>query len=360
MNSGYNSNFNRSGIESKFSAVKGKVGVLIVNLGTPDSTSTGDVRRYLRQFLMDDRVIDIPFLSRWFLVNIIIAPFRAPKSAEVYKKVWLPEGSPLKVYGYSVEKKLQAALGEKFVVKLGMRYQNPSIESAIKELQSADIERIIVVPFFPQYASATTGSVHQEVMRIVQGWPIIPDISFINQYFDHPGLIEGFAQSAKAWLDKQDYEHYVFSYHGLPERQLGKAYVNSEHNCEAAGCRKEITAENQHCYLAQCYETTKLIANRLGISPDKISTCFQSRLGKDPWIQPYTEVVVKELAAKGIKKVLAFSPAFVADCLETTEEVGIEYRDMFIEEGGEVWDLVESLNESDIWVNTLVDLVYKV
>ncbi|ODS78172.1 MAG: ferrochelatase [Cytophagaceae bacterium SCN 52-12] len=341
------------------SAVSGKTGVLIVNLGTPDSTRTSDVRKYLRQFLMDRRVIDIPFLSRWFLVNCIIAPFRAPKSAAIYRKVWLPEGSPLKVYGYSVEKKLQEALGEGYVVKLGMRYQDPSIESALSVFEKAhDIEKIVVIPFFPQYASATTGSVHEEVMRVVSQWQVIPEIRFVNSFYDHPGIIRGFAESAREQLEKSRYDHFVFSYHGLPERQLVKAYPDG-HSCEKSGCRTGITAHNRHCYLAQCYATTALLAGYLDLPSEKISTCFQSRLGKDPWIQPYTEDVVKDLAGRGIKKVLAFSPAFVADCLETTEEVGEEYKEMFMKAGGEQWDLVLSLNESRIWIETLEDLVKK-
>ncbi len=336
----------------------GKTGVLIANLGTPDSTGTADVRRYLRQFLMDGRVMDIPYWTRWYLVNLIIAPFRAPKSAAVYKKVWLSEGSPLKVYGYAVEQQLQATLGPEYLVKLGMRYQNPSIASALQSFQREDMERIIVVPFFPQYASATTGSIHEEVMRVLQRWQIIPELSFVNSFFDHPGLIRGFVDSAGKWLGQDTYEHYVFSYHGLPERQLRKAYVTG-HDCEKSGCRKALTVSNRHCYLAQCFETTRLISNELNIPEDRRTTCFQSRLGKEPWIQPYTEDKVTELAAQGVKKVLAFSPAFVADCLETTEEVGVEYRDLFLEKGGQTWDLVESLNASKIWIDTLADLVWK-
>lgn len=330
---------------------------MIVNLGTPDSTGTGDVRRYLRQFLMDRRVIDIPFLSRWFLVNCIIAPFRAPKSAAVYKKVWLPEGSPLKVYGVSVERQLQDLLGDEYVVRLGMRYQNPSIESALSVFENAaDIAGIVVVPFFPQYASATTGSVHEEVMRVVNRWQIIPEIRFINSFYDHPGVIRGFADNAGAKLAANEYGHFVFSYHGLPQRQLAKAYPGG-HDCEQSGCRTGIHASNQHCYLAQCYATTELLADELGLPGERVTTCFQSRLGKDPWIQPYTEDVVKDLAAKGVKSVLAFSPAFVADCLETTEEVGEEYKEMFMKAGGSRWDLVPSLNDSTIWIETLADLV---
>lgn len=339
-----------------------KTGVLIVNLGTPESTGTGDVRRYLRQFLMDGRVIDIPPLPRWLLVNLIIAPFRAPKSAKTYSHIWMKEGSPLKVYGYSVEKKLQEALGEDYVVRLAMRYQTPSIENTLAEFEKAEnIERLIVVPFFPQYASATTGSVHEEVMRVLRKWQIIPDLRFINSYYDHPGLIEGFALSAQKQLAETDYDHIVFSYHGLPERQLTKTYPGG-HDCDKAGCVHGVNALNRFCYRAHCYATTAALVKRLGLDPAKTTTCFQSRLLKDPWLQPYTEAVVKDLAARGIKKVLAFSPAFVADCIETIDEVGVEYRDMFLENGGEQWDMVLSLNDSQIWIDTLVDLVvnYKV
>ena len=338
---------------------KPKTGVLIVNLGTPESTKTGDVRRYLRQFLMDGRVMDMPLIPRWMLVNLIIAPFRAPKSGKIYKTIWLPEGSPLKVYGYSVEKKLQAALGDRYVVKLAMRYQTPSIKNTLKEFeQIEDLSQLIVVPFFPQYASATTGSVHEEVMRVLRKWQIIPPVSFINSYYDHPGLIEGFAQSAEKQLASTKYDHYVFSYHGLPERQLVKAYP-SGHDCDKSGCMQGVNASNRFCYKAHCYATTAALIKRMRLDPAQTTTCFQSRLLKDPWVQPYTEDVVKDLAQKGVKKVLAFSPAFVADCIETIDEVGVEYRDLFIEHGGEQWDLVESLNESQIWIDTLVDLVEK-
>lgn len=336
----------------------GKTGVLIVNLGTPDSYEVSDVRRYLRQFLMDGRVIDIPFIPRFLLVNGIIAPFRAPKSAKVYKQVWLPEGSPLKVYGIAIEKMLQEALGEDYVVKLGMRYQNPSIEAGLEAFQKMGLTKIIVVPFFPQYASATTGSVYEEVMRILTKWQVMPELRFVNQFLAHPKFLEGFVQNAQKYLQAHQYDHFIFSYHGLPERQIRKGDCTKE-VCKLGSCCDTLHAMNQHCYRAQCFETTRLLVKALNIPEGKYTTCFQSRLGNDPWIKPYTEDIVKELPKKGAKTVLAFSPAFVADCLETTLEVGEEYKEVFEKEGGHHWDLVESLNDSPVWVDALVDLVVK-
>jgi protoporphyrin/coproporphyrin ferrochelatase len=334
----------------------GKTGVLIVNLGTPDSPNTPDVRKYLREFLMDGRVIDIPYIPRFLLVNAIIAPFRAPKSAKTYKEVWLPEGSPLKVYGVAVEKMLQEALGSDYVVKLGMRYQNPSIAVALAEFQRIGLTDIIVVPFFPQYASATTGSVYEEVMRILSKWQVMPAVKFINQFLAHPKFLAGFVQNAQKYMTEHAYDHFVFSYHGLPERQIRKGDCTKE-VCKLGSCCDTLHAMNQHCYRAQCFETTRLLVKLLDIPEGKYTTCFQSRLGNDPWIKPYTEDLVKELPKRGIKSVLAFSPAFVADCLETTLEVGEEYKELFEEAGGEHWQLVESLNDSPVWVEALVDLV---
>lgn len=332
-----------------------KTGVLLVNLGTPDSPSVPDVRKYLREFLMDERVIDIPYLNRWLLVNLIIAQFRAPKSARIYQQVWRPEGSPLKVYGLSNEAELQKALGNAYVVRLAMRYQNPSIPSVLKEFEKLNLEKILVIPFFPQYASATTGSVHQKVFETVKSWQTIPEIHFSGPFYNHPLLLEGFVNNARKYLDETGYDHFVFSYHGLPERQTVKAHFGK--TCEEKGCTAGLTAENYHCYKAQCYETTRLLAGRLGLEEGSYTTCFQSRLGKSEWIRPYTEDTIRTLREKGVQKVLAFSPAFVADCLETTIEVGEEYRDLFIEHGGTQWDLVESLNDSPLWIELLKDLV---
>ncbi len=308
----------------------GKTGVLIVNLGTPDSPNTPDVRKYLREFLMDGRVIDIPFIPRWMLVNLIIAPFRAPKSAKIYKELWTEDGSPLKTYGYSVE----------------------------KMLQQMGLSSLTVIPFFPQYASATTGSVYEEVMRILKGWQIMPELRFVNRFLDHPKFIEGFARPAKKYMAEHKFDHFLFSYHGIPERQIRKGDPTKA-QCKLGSCCDTLNQHNQFCYRAQCFETTRLLVKALGLTEGSYTTCFQSRLGSDPWIKPYSDDVIKNLAKSGVKSVLAFSPAFVSDCLETTIEVGDEYRELFEENGGEHWQLVESLNDSQLWVEVLADLVEK-
>jgi protoporphyrin/coproporphyrin ferrochelatase len=333
-----------------------KTGVLIVNLGTPDSPQTSDVRRYLRQFLMDGRVIDIPFLPRFLLVNGIIAPFRAPKSAKIYKELWLPEGSPLKIYGHAVEKKLQAKLGEHYVVRLAMRYQNPSIEAALEEFKKMGFKQIVVIPLFPQYASASTGSVYEEVMRLITKWQVIPEIKFTNNFYNHPYFIDAFVERGRQYMAKRKYDHFLFSYHGLPQRQIRKGDCTGN-TCQFGSCCDSVHDMNQYCYRAQCFRTTQLLVGALGIAEGRYTTCFQSRLGNDPWIKPYTDDVIKDLAKKGTKSVLAFSPSFVADCLETTIEIGEEYKEIFEEHGGQDWQLVESLNDSNTWINTLRDLV---
>ncbi|MEM7550235.1 MAG: ferrochelatase [Bacteroidota bacterium] len=336
-----------------------KTGVLLVNLGTPDEPSTPALRRYLREFLMDGRVIDIPAFPRFLLVNGIIAPFRAPKIVKEYKKLWTENGSPLLVYGKEVKKKLQEKLGNHYLVELGMRYQSPDIEGALKKLKQNKVEDLIIVSMFPQYASATSGSVAQKVMEIIKDWNVIPNIRFINKYHTHPKLIKGFSENGSTLLKDNEYDHIIFSYHGIPERhlrRLGKDY----NQCSYPGCSgscAEGLKENSYCYRSACFETSNLIAEELKLKSEDYTVCFQSRLGKDPWIQPYTEDVVNDLAKKGVKRVLAFSPAFVADCLETTLEVGEQYKEQFLEEGGEIWDLVPSLNSSEPWIECLEDLV---
>ena len=338
---------------------RGRTGVLLVNLGTPDSPSVPDVRKYLREFLMDGRVLDIPALPRFILVNGIIAPFRAPKSAKIYKELWNENGSPLKYYGMEAERLLQERLGtDDYEVKLAMRYQSPSIQDALAHFQQLGLTNLIVIPFFPQYASASTGSVYEKVMDILKGWQVMPQLRFVNSFHDHPKFIEGFVNLGKKYLSERDYDHVLFSYHGLPERQIRKGDVTKQ-VCKLGACCESLTAMNQHCYRAQCFETSRQLVARLGIAEGNYTTSFQSRLGNDPWIKPYTDDVIPELAKKGVKSVLAFSPAFVADCLETTIEVGEEYKELFEKAGGEHWQLVESLNDSPIWIDLLEDLVLR-
>lgn len=333
-----------------------KTGVLLVNLGTPDSPSVPDVRKYLREFLNDPRVIDIFPLARLLLVNLIIVPFRAPKSAKIYKELWDEQGSPLKYNGIALEKLVQNALGETYHVVLGMRYQSPDLEIALNKLLNKGIKKIIVLPLFPQYASASTGSVHEKVMKILSKQQILPQVNFISNYFDHPLFIDGFVKLAQKYLSTDTYDHILFTYHGLPERQIRKG--DCTQTCLTnANCCDTIHDMNYYCYRAQCFATTRLIVEKLGLKEGSYTTSFQSRLGKDPWIKPYSDYVIADLPKQGKKKVLALVPSFVSDCLETTIEVGEEYKEIFMENGGVKWQMVESLNLSPIWVDTIESLV---
>lgn len=330
-----------------------KTGVLLINLGTPDSPSVRDVRSYLSQFLNDPRVIDIPWLSRKVLVNLIIVPFRAPKSSQVYKKLWTSEGSPLLLNSVAAQRLLQAALGDAFGVHLAMRYKHPSIPDVLEEMRKKRYDEIIVLPMFPQYASSSTGSALDEVMRVVRNWWVIPEIKFISQYFDHPTFIDAIVERSKSYRIA-DYDHVLFSYHGLPERQVDK--VHESGTCADYNCANEINASNRYCYTATCYATTRLIAARLGIAKGQYTVCFQSRLDQK-WLKPFSDVVVEECAKKGMKKILVFSPAFTADCLETIVEIGDEYQELFVAKGGEKVQLVESLNDHPVWIQCLKELV---
>lgn len=328
-------------------------GILIVNLGTPDAPTRPAVYRYLKQFLLDPRVIDINPLARNLLVRGIIAPFRSGKSAEAYRELWTDKGSPLKFYGENLVAQVQQLLGPDYAVELAMRYQNPSIESAIGKLMQAKVSGIKVFTLFPQYASATTGSVHEEVMRVLGRQQIIPAVEFVSAYPTWEPMIDLFAKNA-ARFDLAQYDHILFSYHGLPQRQLRKADAFN-HCLQKPGCCQTLTPVNRFCYSAQCYATTQAIARQLNISQDRYTVCFQSRLGRDPWTQPYTVQVIEKLAAAGAKRLLVFCPAFTADCLETTIEIGEEYREDFIKWGGERLDLVESLNDKPEWARAVAE-----
>lgn len=331
-----------------------KTGVLLINLGTPDSPSVGDVRKYLFEFLNDPRVIDIPAALRFFLVNFIIVPFRAPKSAKIYKELWTKDGSPILIYGESVKEKLQKELGDDFKVELAMRYQNPSLDDVLERMEKVQYEKIIIIPLFPQYASASSGSAIDKAMKLISKWWVIPELKIISQFHDNEGYLNTIIKQAKKY-NIDDYDHVLFSYHGLPVRQVDKVYEDgrlcSEHHCE-----DEINEENLYCYKAECYNTTRLLAKKMNIPEEKYTVCFQSRLDKK-WLEPFSDKVVIEQAKKGAKRLLAFSPAFVADCLETTIEIGKEYQELFEEHGGEKVQLVESLNEHPLWIKTLKQMV---
>jgi len=335
--------------------VKSKTGVLVINLGTPDSPSVSDVRKYLREFLMDRRVIDIPFWRRFLLINLIIAPFRAPQSAKGYQELWTAQGSPLKVYGQKLEALLLKTLGPAFEVKLAMRYQSPGIKQVVAHFRDKGFKQLVVIPLYPQYASSSTGSTMEEVMDGIKGWEVIPEIKMISQFFDHPLFIKAFAENGRKHMAEARFDHYLFSYHGLPEHHILKS--SCDNYCRLGECCTVFNGKNQYCYRAQCFETTRLLVKELGIKKEDYTICFQSRLGKAPWIKPYTDEIIKQLAGRGVKKVLVFSPAFVADCLETTIEIGVEYKKLFLEHGGEQWQLVESLNVQAIWVECLKQII---
>lgn len=330
-------------------------GVLLVNLGSPDSPKVSDVRKYLIEFLLDPRVIDIPYINRQLLVRGPIALSRSPKSAEEYQKLWTAEGSPLIYYGEKLRDLLQERLGENFKVVLAMRYQSPSIAQGIAELKSARLKRWIIIPLFPQQASATVGSIIEKVMNEIHNDWIFPEISIVNQFYDRPDFIDAWAQVASGYpLDQ--YEKIIFSYHGLPQRQLFKA--DPGHYCKAnQECCLTMHSENRFCYSAQCFHNTRLLMEKLELTDEKCITSFQSRLGQSEWARPYTEEVVRDLARKGYKKVLIMSPAFVADCLETIVELGMQYKELFLEEGGETFDMMESLNDHAAWVEVLCNMV---
>ena len=331
-----------------------KKGILLVQLGTPDKPTTRDVGRYLDEFLMDGRVIDIPYFTRNLLVKGAIVPRRAQKSAETYKTIWDEEtGSPLMYYSIKQQEMLQAALGEEYHVALAMRYQNPSLPDVLGEMEGMLLESIRVIPMFPQYASATTGSVIDRVMEIVRTWQYIPAISFVNSFCDDDLLIDVIAEHAQRH-DLNSFDHLLFSYHGLPVRQLQKINPRKEEApCESHGCAVCRETTNPYCYVSQCYATTRAIVQRLGLRPEQYSVCFQSRLGKTPWIQPYTSDALHDLATAGKKRLLVFSPAFVADCIETLDEIQVEYADEFKALGGEEVAMVESLNLNPKWIESL-------
>ena len=332
---------------------QGSTGVLLINLGTPDSPSVSDVRSYLTQFLNDPRVIDIGWLARKALVNLIIVPFRAPKSARLYQKLWTKDGSPLLYYSQRAAALLQKALGENYGVHLAMRYKNPSIPHVLEQMRSRHYKRIIILPMFPHYASSSTGSALDEAMRVIRSWWVIPDVQIISQYYDHPDFIEALVSRGSQY-DHGKYDHVLFSYHGLPARQVEKVHPGG--TCTDFDCKNRITEENLYCYKATCYATTRLIALRLSIPKEKYTVSFQSRLD-DKWLKPFSDEVVAECAKKGMKNILVFSPAFTADCLETIVEIGDEYQEIFQRHGGDKVQLVESLNDHPHWIKCMQELV---
>jgi protoporphyrin/coproporphyrin ferrochelatase len=319
-----------------------RIGVLLVNLGTPDSPSYFAVQRYLREFLGDRRVIDT---SRFIWLPIlygIVLPLRPIRTVRNYRKIWMQDGSPLAVYSSRLASKIDARLREMFGdairVALGMTYGNPSIASAIRSLAEQNVRQLLVLPLYPQYCSSTTGSVFDRTARELQRWRWLPETRFVNDYFADPGYIEALAARIEEhWTQAGERSHLLFSYHGIPA----------------------VYVKEGDPYKAQAEETSRLVVARLGLGTDEWSHCYQSRFGSVVWLQPYTEDTLKELAKRGLKKLTIVSPSFAVDCLETLEEVAIEYRDKFLKLGGERLTLVPALNDEARHVEVLTSIVVK-
>jgi ferrochelatase len=316
-------------------------GLLLVNLGTPDAPDEDAVRRYLAEFLSDPRVLDINPVARWLLLRLFILPRRPAQSAAAYRKIWGERGSPLLYYSRDLAAAVGAALGPEWRVELGMRYGTPSIAEAVARLGRVDV----AFPLYPQFADSSTGS---SLEKIPDGARIVPP------FYDDPGTIAAFAAVGRPFVDA---DHVLFSFHGLPERHMRKQHP--QHCLATSDCCAAISQRNMNCYRAQCFATARALRGALGLAAEHTTVCFQSRLGRRPWISPYTDVVVPELAQRGLKRLAVFCPAFVADCLETLEEIGIRARASFLAAGGQELHLVPSLNATPVWVSAVKDLVLK-
>jgi protoporphyrin/coproporphyrin ferrochelatase len=325
-------------------------GVLLVNLGSPDSPSVPDVRKYLREFLMDGRVLDTPWPVRFCVVNFAILPSRPKESAHAYQKIWTSEGSPLVVTSRRVQQKLQGRVT--VPVELAMRYQNPSIKSALEKLVAKEVTQLLVIPLFPHYAMSSYESAAERVKEVASKMAPQMKIEIQPPYFDAPDYIAALAASAKNNLDA-GYDHLLFSFHGIPERHLRKSDPTGCHCLAKENCCEVPSPAHATCYRAQCFKTVAAFVAKAGVPKEKYSVSFQSRLGKDPWLKPYTDLEIEKFPARGIKKILVICPAFVSDCLETLEEIGMRGRESFLKAGGEDLTLVPCMNEHPLWISTL-------
>lgn len=325
------------------------------NLGTPDAPTAAAVRPYLRQFLTDKRVLDMPWLLRQLIVRGIIAPFRSARSAHAYSKVWTPEGSPLLVHSQKLAKGVAQKLGLDWKVALGMRYGNPSLGLALDSLMAAGCQKVILLPLYPQYALVTTGSTVEEIWRLAGKHPSPPDLRVMPSFPTLPSLIQVQAELIDPLLQRGPDEHVLFSFHGIPERQVRKA--DGTGTCLSGSCCDRLTDSNRLCYKAQCHATARVLAERLGLRDGGWSTSFQSRLGRDPWTGPYTAQTASDLAQNGVERLVVATPAFVADCLETLEEIAIGVRSTFLAAGGTSFATAPCPNSDPRWVDAVVEMV---
>lgn len=330
-------------------------GILLVNLGSPDSPSVPDVRRYLNEFLMDERVIDTPWLLRRFVVSMILIK-RSAESGHAYEKIWTKDGSPLVV----TSKRVQAELQKRVTVpvELAMRYQNPSIEFAVNRLAGQGITDVLLIPLFPHYAMSSYETAVVRVHEVSARLAPRMKITVQPPYYDAPDFIAALVASTESFL-KQDYDHLLFSYHGIPERHLQKSDPTGCHCLKAANCCEVPSPAHAMCYRAQCLATTAAFVKRAGVPREKYSVSFQSRLGKDPWLKPYTDYELVRLAQEGRKKMLVICPAFVSDCLETIEEIGMRGCADFMAASGREFTRIPCLNEHPVWVQALENMAQR-
>lgn len=329
-------------------------GVLLVNLGSPDSPSVSDVRRYLREFLMDPRVLDVNWLLRFAIVHFAILPSRPRQSAHAYQRIWTSEGSPLVVISQNVCRRLQAKVS--IPVELAMRYQKPSISSAICNLVQRGVTEVLMVPLFPHYAMSSFETAVERVKQLTA--QLAPGAKIVVQppFYDQPPYIRALTASAQAFLAK-GYDHLLFSFHGLPERQIRKSDPTGCHCLVKPDCCQMANPAHATCYRAQCFKTVAAFVKQAGIPDGKYSVAFQSRLGRDPWLKPYTDYELVRFPSAGKKKLLVICPAFVSDCLETLEEIGIRGRDTFLDAGGTDFAQIPCLNEHPLWLEALEGMV---
>lgn len=331
-------------------------GLLLVNVGTPDDPSVPAVRRFLREFLWDPYVLDMNPVSRFMLLYGLILPFRPKKSAAAYRQIWTEEGSPLLVHGEALRQGVAEALGSDWVVVFGMRYQKPPLAKALQRLFEADLDEIVVLPLYPQYALSSTETTVKAIERLATSQTDAPPIRFVPPFFADQGYIQAAAQLCQTVQTGFAPDHVLFSFHGLPERQIRATSPNAERCRFDETCCDSVDAENAQCYRAQSYHTARAIAEHMGLERTQWSVGFQSRLGNTPWIRPYTDHLITELAERGVKRLLVSCPSFVADCLETLEEIGIRARADFIEAGGHELGLVPCVNSEPAWVEAVTRL----
>ena len=329
-----------------------KTAIVLMNLGSPDSTAVQDVKKYLDEFLMDERVIDKPWLLRAMLVKGIIVPFRAPKSAEAYQSIWTKEGSPLIV----ISKQLSVVLEKeiRMPVVVAMRYGNPSPADAFEQLvrDNPDLGEVIAIPMYPHYAMSSYETAVAYAKKQYEKGGYQFKLTLIKPYYNNSDYIGVLSESIRPHLQKQ-HDQILFSYHGVPERHIKKGDITGHHCLQSPDCCSTPSPAHQYCYRHQCWTTTKMVAEQLAIPKEKLGFSFQSRLGRDPWLQPYTAVRLAELPKEGVKKVAVVCPAFVSDCLETLEEIAVEGRDIFLEAGGESFDMIPCLNARVDWAGVL-------